>query len=433
MTMEMGEKRLIEDLIPVQAINAACIHEKTTRYGSPLMLHLWWARRPLAAARAAIYAALVPADSTPATARSADFFASLCQWGASDAVIAAARERVRAANGGSPPRVLDLFTGGGTIPLEALRLGCDATAVELNPVAHLIERCTLDYPQRFGPGLAEDLRRYGRRWLDSAWERVGHLYPRVREPQGDQLRLDQDAAADRMAGRPIAYLWTRTVPCPNAAGGTHELPLVRQTWLTRKSGCYTALKPHVDRHARLLEWMVVEAPDVAGLGFDPAGFSRRGRASCLICGAAVDAEYVKAQGRAGRMGIMPLAAVLVKPSGRGRDYLPPEAYSQPTLQDCDTVLQALGVEPPDEAVCTYMDAGFRVAPYGLTRFRDLFLPRQLAALGALSHGVREAHADARRRNGGATGGGGMRLFGSRGQPNRRQLQQSMSLHSPFRR
>jgi putative DNA methylase len=391
--MEMTDKRLIEDLIPVDAINAAYIHEKTTRYGSPLMLHPWWARRPLAAARAAVYATLVPADDTPETPRSSDFFASLCRWGASDTVIAAARERVRAANVGSPPRVLDLFTGGGTIPLEALRLGCEATAVELNPVAHLIERCTLGYPQRFGPELAGDLRHYGRRWLDRAWERVGHLYPRVREPQGAQLELHQDAAADRVEGRPIAYLWTRIVACPNSVGGAHDLPLVRQTWLTRKSGCYTALKPSVDRDARVVNWLVVEAPNAASLDFDPAGFSRRGRASCLICGAAIDTEYVKEQGRARRMGIAPLAAVLVKPSGRGRDYLPSGAYPEPAARECELVLERLGTEPPDELVCTYMDAGFRVAPYGLTRFRDLFTPRQLAALGALSHGVREAHAE----------------------------------------
>ncbi len=392
--MEVGDKRLIEDLLPVGAISAVAASEKVGgRQGHPALLHLWWARRPLAAARAAVYATLVSADETPEAARSDDFFTSLCRWGARDRVIAEAREGLLAASGGTPPRVLDLFAGGGAIPLEAARLGCEATAVELNPVAHLIERCTLDYPQRFGPSLADDVREHGRRWVERTWERVGHLYPRVREPQGEQLGLEHDAAAERAIGRPIAYLWTRTVPCPNTAGGAHELPLVRQTWLAKKKGRFMALRPAVDRAARELRWEVVEATDAAGLGFDPAGFSSRGRASCLICGAAVDASYVKEQGLAGLMGITPLAAVLVKPGGRGRDYLPAGEYPEPSIKECEGVLAGLDVQPPEEPIPASDTRNFWTPQYGLTLFRDLFTPRQLATLCAFAHGVREVHAE----------------------------------------
>ncbi|MDQ2760525.1 MAG: DUF1156 domain-containing protein [Actinomycetota bacterium] len=390
----MSDKRLIEDLLPVGAINVVAQREKIGHAAlHPRKFHLWWARRPLAAARAAVYATLVPADGTPEEARSDEFFTSLCRWGASDRVIAEARERVLAANDGKPPRVLDLFAGGGAIPLEAARLGCEATAVELNPVAHLIERCTLDYPQCFGPSLADDVREHGRRWVQRTWERVGHLYPRVREPEGHQLELDADPGAERAAGRPIAYLWTRTVPCPNTAGGAHELPLVRQTWLTKKAGRYVALRPRVDRAARTLRWEVVEASDPAGLGFDPAGFSSRGRASCLICGAAVDAKYVKEQGMSGRMGITPLAVVLVKPSGPGREYLPAGRYSEPSALECEAVLAGLDVTPPEELIPADDTRNFWTPQYGLTRFRDLFTPRQLATLCAFAHGVREARAE----------------------------------------
>lgn len=389
---EGSDERLIEDLLPVEAINVVAQREKIGHAAlHPRKLHLWWARRPLAAARAAVYATLVPVEGTPQEARSGEFFASLCRGGASDRVISEARERVLAANGGKPPRVLDLFAGGGAIPLEAARLGCEATAVELNPVAHLIERCTLDYPQRFGPGLADDVREHGRRWVERTWERVGHLYPRVREPQGDQLGLGADPAADRAAGRPIAYLWTRTVPCPNTAGGAHRLPLVRQTWLAKKKGRYVALRPNVDRAARTLAWEVVEAPSAEQLGFDPAGFSSRGRASCLVCGAAVDAKYVKQEGIAGRMGITPLAAVVVKASGRGRDYLPAGSYAQPLAEECEAVLAGLDVAPPEEPIPADDTRNFWTPQYGLTRFRDLFTPRQLATLCAFAHGVREAH------------------------------------------
>jgi putative DNA methylase len=391
--MKVEDKRLIEDYIPVEAISVVAQREKIGHAAlHPRKLHLWWARRPLAAARAAVYATLVPVEGTPASERNSDFFVSLCQWGASEQTITEARERVLAANGGVPPRVLDLFAGGGAIPLEAARLGCDATAVELNPVAHLIERCTLDYPQRFGPGLADDVREYGRRWVDRTWDRVGHLYPRVREPQGEQQRLGESPAGDRASGRPIAYLWTRTVPCPNTAGGAHEMPLVRQTWLAKKKGRFVALKPVVDRTARSLAWEVVEAASADALGFDPAGFSSRGKASCLVCGATVDAKEVKALGLAGKMGITPLAAVVVKSSGRGRDYLPVGTYEQPSAAECEAVLAGLRVLPPEEPLPQELTGGMCTA-YGLTRFRDLFTPRQLTTLCAFAQGAREAHAE----------------------------------------
>jgi putative DNA methylase len=388
------DRRLIEDLLPVAAINEVAQREKIGHAAlHPRKLHLWWARRPLAAARAAVYATLVPSEGTPENARSGDFFSSLCRWGASDEVMAEARQRVLSANGGQPPRVLDLFAGGGAIPLEAARLGCEATAVELNPVAHLIELCMLDYPQRFGSSLAEDVREYGRRWVERAWERVAPLYQQVRVQRGDQLSLNSDPAVDRAVGRPLAYLWTRTVRCPNTSGGAHDLPLVRQTWLARKKGRQVALRPIVDRAARSLTWEVVEADKADGLGFDPAGFSSRGRASCLICGAAVDAGYVKAEGVAGRMGIAPLAAVLLKESGRGRDYLPAGSYPEPSAEDCEAVMSRLDVTPPEEQIEDRYTQAILVPAYGLTRFRDLFTPRQLAMLCVFAQGVREAHQE----------------------------------------
>lgn len=398
-----GDVRLIEDLIPVEAINEVAQREKIGHAAlHPRKLHLWWARRPLAAARAAVYATLVPRDGTPQDTRDADFFRSLCRWGASDAVIAEARERVLAANGDEPPKVLDMFAGGGAIPLEAARLGCEATAVELNPVAHLIEKCMLDYPQRFGPSLADDIRTWGERWVARAWEQVGDLYPAVDgEAAEDAERLfagEGGEAAARAAGRPIAYLWTRTVPCPNPATAPHQVPLVRQTWLAKKKGRYVALEPVVDREALTVRWRVVEAADPDELGFDPAGFSRRGRSTCLACGAAVDADYVKTEGRAGRMGITPLAAVMVKPKGRGRDYLAVGNYPLPDAAACDAALAELdGVAPPEEPLPEQLTGGM-CTPYGLTRFRDLFTPRQLATLCAFAAGVREVY-DAMRAEG----------------------------------
>jgi putative DNA methylase len=391
----MSDKRLIEDFIPIEAINEVAQREKIGHAAlHPRKLHLWWARRPLAAARAAVFATLIRADDATDHERSADYFRSLCRWGASDLAIAEARKRVLESNGGEPPRVLDLFAGGGAIPLEAQRLGCEATAVELNPVAHLIERCMLEFPQRFGPELADDIRKYGARWVDRAWERVGHLYPQLRDDAEAQLEMSGgDAATDRAAGRPIAYLWTRTVPCPNTELADHVVPLVRQTWLTKKKGRFVALRPVVNRDALEVGWEVVEASTAEELGFDPAGFSTRGKTSCLACGAALDAAYVKREGKAGRMGIMPLAAVLVKPSGRGRDYVAAGDYPDPDLPDCEAVLEELEVEPPDEPIESGDARNFWTPLYGLTRFRDLFTPRQLATLCSLAQGVGDVHEE----------------------------------------
>jgi putative DNA methylase len=393
------DRRLIEDYLPVEAISIVAQREKIGHAAlHPRKLHLWWARRPLAAARAAVYATLVHPHDAPDNARDAAFFTALCQWGASDRVIAEARQRVLDANGGIPPKVLDQFAGGGAIPLEALRLGCEATAVELNPVAHLIERCMLEYPQHFGASLADDIREYGRRWVERTWTRVGHLYPRLREEEADQEQLSIDAedpARQRAAGRPIAYLWTRTVVCPNPERPPHIVPLVRQTWLAKKKGRYVALRPSVDRDALTVAWEVVEAPTEAGLGFDPAAFSKGSATSCFACGAALDADYVRNAGRRRALGITPLAAVLLRTSGRGRDYLPVGQYPEPSVDDCWDVLQGLEVDPPDEVIPPTGNAGLatgRVFLYGLSRFRDLFTPRQLATLCAFAQGVRETHA-----------------------------------------
>lgn len=388
------KKRIIEDFLPVEAINEVSQREKIGHAPRhPRKLHLWWARRPLAAARAAVYATLVPADTGPPRDSASAFFKTLCGLGASDQAIGAAREHVR--QGGDPRLVLDLFAGGGAIPLEAQRLGCETTAVELNPVAHLIERCTLEFPQTYGAELANDIRRYGRRWVAQTWDRVGHLYPPLREDGvSRQTTLDGDAHAEnRSAGRPIAYLWTRTVQCPNPERAAHVVPLVRQTWLAKKNGRYIALRPVVDREALTVAWEVVEAANPEGLGFDPSGFSKRGSTTCLACGAAVDLEYVKQEGLAGRMSIYPLAAILVKPSGRGRDYLAAGTYQEPDLQECEAVLDDLDVAPPDEVIETRDTLNFKVPLYGLKRFRDLFTPRQLATLCAFAHGVREVHAE----------------------------------------
>lgn len=390
--MNRDPKALIEDFLPIEAINEVAQREKIGHAAlHPRKLHLWWARRPLAAARAAVYAALVPAAGRDRSAEEeAAWFRSLCAWGASPGAIAAARQQIADAHGGEAPKVADLFAGGGAIPLEAARLGCEATAVELNPVAHLIERAMLELPQRF-PGLAGDIRTWGKRWVDAAWASLADLYPAVGAEEGPQ-RLD--GSRPGAGRRPLAYLWTRTVACPNPARAPHRLPLVRQTWLARKKGRCIALRTVVDQESQSFTYRVVGASTPAGLGFDPAAGSKRGEATCPICGATVDAAYVKAEGRAGRLGVAPLAVVVLKSSGRGRDYLAPGEYPLPDDAECLARLEKLEVDAPDELLVTGDTMNIKVPLYGLTRFRDLFTPRQLLTLCTLAAGVRDTYAEA---------------------------------------
>ncbi|MEJ7792956.1 MAG: hypothetical protein WKF65_13390 [Gaiellaceae bacterium] len=299
------------------------------------------------------------------------------------------------ANGGAPPKVLDLFAGGGAIPLEAARLGCESTSVELNPVAHLIQLCSLDYPQRYGIALADDVLRWGSWMIDQANQEVGHLYPQLAADGHEQRTF---VGTSEPGGRiPIAYLWTRTVPCPNAASGAHNVPLVRQTWLAKKNGRYVALRPHADRRTMTVSWDVVEASSRADLGFDPGGFSERGSTTCSLCGASIDLDYIKAVGRKGLIGADLMAAGLVRPGVRGKSYIGSIAAEGllPQEQSVSDVLEKLnrqGFERPSESICASDTLNFKVPLYGLERFGDLFTDRQLATLLTLCRLAREAHA-----------------------------------------
>lgn len=383
-------KRLIEDALPIAAINVVAQREKIGHAAThPRKLHLWWARRPLAAARAAVYTALVPAegrDHTPA--EEAEFFDSLCRWGGPESAIRRARDEVLQANGGVAPKVVDLFAGGGAIPLEAARLGCDVTAIELNPVAHLIERAMLEFPQRH-PGLAADVRRWGAVWVDRAWEQLADLYAPVEPGHGQQML----GGNDDEGRRPLAYLWTRTVRCPNPALPEHRVDLIRQTWLARKRGRAIALRPVVNRAELKVTYEVIEAHAPDALGFDPAAGSKRGQATCRVCGATVTGDYVKAEGRAGRMGIAPIGAVVLKSSGRGRDYLAVGSFALPDDAQCLARITDLAVQPPDELLPVGDTKNFWVVEYGLTRYRDLFTPRQLLTLCTFATGIQEIHRE----------------------------------------
>ncbi|BDC35969.1 DUF1156 domain-containing protein [Candidatus Methanoliparum sp. LAM-1] len=227
-----ANKRFIEVDFPIRLVSDESEREKNIRHGHISTLHIWWARRPLASSRASVYAALTPEpkDEEERMKRSQSI-SELSKWENSlnKNLIERAREDILKANNGKPPKVLDPFSGGGAIPLEALRLGCETYASDLNPVAVLIEKCTLEYPQKYGHKeensyfgemttnpLLQDVKRWGYWVLEEAKKEIGKFYPQ-----------DEDGSI------PVGYIWARTIRCQNPECGA-EIPLVRQTWLAKK-------------------------------------------------------------------------------------------------------------------------------------------------------------------------------------------------------
>jgi putative DNA methylase len=456
------DRRLIEDYLPIEAISAEASREKSVRKGHISTLHLWWARRPLVACRAAVYGALVPASlfrpangpeekrESLARANAAKFIERLCQYPGSPQVIAEAQRHILEAHAerltqenGKPvtvedivearaprPKVLDMFAGGGAIPLEALRLGCEAYALDLNPVAHIIELCTLVYPQKYGKpdpnargmtgpknskgettwgGLADEVRYWGNWVLKQVKTEIGDLYPLIPDPEfkGKKTALQTDwfnenATDDVPPGylMPVAYLWTRTVTCKNPTCKA-TVPLLRQTWLCKKTGRYAALKMIAPRGKKQVRFEVVETHSENGLGFDPAGFSTRGNATCPFCGTVADSAYVKAEGRAARMGQQMMAVVSTRPGRQGKVYLSATDVPEQAPDDAaigariEALCRRTGLTVPSEKIEGRMTGGICL-PYGLTDFGALFTPRQMRCLLTFAAAVQKAEGELER-------------------------------------
>ena len=391
--MKSDRKRLIEVSLPLKAISAQSAREKSIRHGHISTLHIWWARRPLAAMRAAIFASLIPApDTDEERERLEDLIATIVDWDqvkhGNSPAIEKAQDLIRQAFPDGPPRLLDPFMGGGATGLEALRLGCETHAVELNPVAHLIELCTLVYPQKYGQPekrtvqqgameveqevnpLAEDVRRWGQWVLERARKEIGHLY---------ENPIDDETI--------VGYLWARTVTCSNPACRA-EMPLVRQWWLAKRKGHRIALKPLVDRDAKRVTFEVLTGDALKG--FDPSrGTSSRGHATCLVCNQVADVAYIRAEGKAGRMGEMPLA-VICEQGRAGKGYRPFANQDRALFQEAVTLLTEVDNKVPKEAI-PLMSGVFNVPLYGLTRWSDLFNARQTLALVTFCRQVHAAY------------------------------------------
>ena len=426
---QVRRKRLIEVAFPLEEVSAHSRPEKYAPPGHISTLHRWWARRPLAACRAFIYASLVDDPETDAEREELlKEVTDLASWDAvrhPDRVVRTtddggsgltgtellerARRRILDDNGGRRPKLLDPFAGGGAIPLEGLRLGCEVEAGDLNPVAVLILKGTVEYPQRYGQPdsrpvpdyilkaaenssqtsftdgnlaeayrrnpLATDVRYWGSWMLERAREELAEFYP-----------SDPDGSV------PIAYLWSRTIPCPNCRA---EMPLIRQYWLARKPNKRVALQPIIDRDNNRVDFEVVEGPDVTG---NPAqATTTRGDTRCLLCDQVVKAKDVRQSAAIGKMSASMTAVVLETPKKSGRHYRPDSSLDLAAYQAAAERLRVMQSEHqmdlpivPDEPI-NPKTLGLRVDGFGLSDWSTLFNARQLLSLTTFARLVGEAH------------------------------------------
>ena len=437
----ISPKKLIEVALPLDAINVAAAREKSIRHGHPSTLHLWWARRPLAAARAVIFAQLVhdpedlwrcqnpgvepkPQHKGAWTKRRAELFElieAMVKWEntTNELVLEPAREEIRRAwrqtcelNRDHPeastlfdpnkmPGLHDPFAGGGTIPLEAQRLGLEAHASDLNPVAVLINKAMIEIPPKFAgrppvhpdvpklerdgewkgaAGLAEDVRRYGKWMRDEAFRRIGHLYPPVEVTAA--MAQDRPDLAPYVGQKltVIAWLWARTVKSPNPAFAHIDVPLASTFILSSKPGKEAYVHPVIGPDGYTFTVRVGKPPAEAKGGTKS---SRGANFRCLMSGVTIEPTYIKAEAVAGRMGQRLMA--IVGEGVRGRIYFSSSGEHQAMAEQAD---------PKDAAVMIHVPLAndprnLWCLQYGLTHFDQLFTPRQLVALTTFSDLVGE--------------------------------------------
>lgn len=395
--MTTVKKKLIETSLPLEAINAASAREKSIRHGHPSTLHLYWSRKPLATARAVLFAQLVddPAsrpDEFPTVesqdaerARLHALMEKLIIWENSndEKLLEQAREEIRKSNDGKLPAVVDPFAGGGSIPLEAQRLGLESHASDLNPLAVLINKALIEIPPKFAgwspvfPGVAEeqsswlraeglaaDVQHYGQWLRDEAEKRIGHLYPKITAPGGTEHTV-------------IAWKWARTVISPNPANPI-ETPLVNSWWLSKKKGKEAWVKATVvDGQVR---YEVQHNADGPKKGED--GTIKHGKGAWTVGdGTPFSYDYVRESGKRGEIGAHLIGIVAEGNPGR--------LYLSPTPEH----IQAAKVDAGDAGIIGEIAANprwFSPPAYGMREFSDLFTNRQLVALTTLSELVSEA-------------------------------------------
>ena len=428
-------KKLIEVALPLEAINKACAREKSIRHGHPSTLHLWWARRPLAAARAVIFSQMVddpsaspdlfPTQEAQDAERQRLFriIEELVLWESTtnEKVLDAARDEIKkswrrtCAQNAEHPRALELFdanklpafhdpfAGGGALPLEAQRVGLESYASDLNPVAVLINKAMIEIPPKFAgrapinpdsrgepallarqwkgaQGLAEDVRCYGKWMRDEAEKRIGHLYPKIEvTPEMVKVRPDLKQYVGREL-TVIAWLWVRTVKSPNPAFSKVDVPLASTFMLSTKEGKEAYVLPVIEDGGYRFTVKVGKPKDKEGAK-NGTKIGRGGNFQCLMSGTPIPVAAIRQQGLAGTLGARLMAVVAEGDMGR--------VYLAPTPEHEAAANAAKPRWAPEQEI-NHNPRDIRTQLYGLTTYGHLFTPRQLVALTTFSDLVKEA-------------------------------------------
>jgi len=396
----MTTKRFIEESFPVREVSEESAREKNIRHGHISTLHIWWARRPLASSRATAYAALIPAPKDANEwNKKRNFIIELCKWENSNNrnLIEKARRDILKANNGKPPKVLDPFAGGGNIGLESLRLGCETYTNDYNPVAVLIEKCTLEYPQKYGQKLVEDVKKWGEWVLEEAKKEIGRFYP-IRKKE-TKTHFGNSVEEEI----PVGYIWARTIKCQNP-NCEAEILLMRQFWLAKKSNKKVALYPYVE--GKEIKFKIVgDGYEPWPENFDPSkGTVSRAIAECLVCGSMIEAKDVRKQFQEGKASQRMIAVVYTKKNQKGKFYRLATEEDLKAYREAEKYLEekakrlteewgidAVPDEPAPEGKGKGAERAFSVRNYSLNTWGSLFNSRQKLALIIFTEKVRKAY------------------------------------------
>ncbi|MFW9854410.1 MAG: DUF1156 domain-containing protein [Candidatus Thorarchaeota archaeon] len=360
--------RIIEWNLPLEEISKAATREKSVRHGHPSTLHLWWARRPLASSRTTTFAALIDLpESDKDRMELINVIKDLAPWSSvkdgNGPIIKLVRS-ILDEKWNNPPKILDPFAGGGSIPLEALRLGCETYANDLNPVAAFILKATLEWPRIHPRFVMDRVKYWAKRIKEEAYQEIGHFYP-----------------ADPNGWIPSGYLWARTIPCSFCES---EMPLIKHFWLAKKKGKKIAYKPQISHKPNSITFTIQRGDKI---DFDPSqGTVNRGDARCLICGKVTKAISTRKLAAKGRMNARMIGVILRHPQIQGKRYrlVTPEDVQiwQQARVHLDLTLSQWPWEfspLPDEPLPPQGSLGVNLKAYGFNQWKDLFNARQQLA------------------------------------------------------
>lgn len=396
----MNERRFIEDIFPIKEVSKESVKEKRLRYGHISTLHVWWARRPLSSSRSTIYASLVPSPPYEQWKTKEDFIVRLSKWENSSnfKLLEEARKEIISTNDGKPPKVLDPFGGGGSIPFEAIRLGCETHVLDYNPVACLILKCVTEFPQRYTQQkkltaglvnqlkenkLLTDLKKWQEYVLKETEEEIGKFYPK--ENNGSPI---------------VGYIWLRTIPCQNPTCGA-EIPLTKNYYLSKKDKHSVIFYPFT--HNNIVEFKIINTDkESIPANFDPTkGSIYKAVVICPICKSTIDQNDTRRLFSDGKSKER-LTVVISQTKGKiGKNYRLATKKDLEIFNNARDLLEKkrkkihseTGIDPiPDEDLPPTGVLGFRIQRYGFKKWRELFNSRQQLTLITFSEKVRNAYS-----------------------------------------